>query len=376
MTLFKHSLKLILLALVVSFTACNEKYPDLPDGLYAEIITTKGTMLANLEYKKAPVTVANFVTLAEGTNTMVDSMYRGKKYFDGIIFHRVIDGFMIQTGDPTGSGMGGPGYKFADEFSEDLKHDKPGILSMANAGPNGNGSQFFITEVETPNLDNRHSVFGELVSGLEVQDSISNVERDANDKPLEDVAIETINIIRKGKDAKDFDASAVFLNSFAEIERKKEEAKAQLEKAKADFIEENKALDGEVKKLDTGVVMIFTERGDGTKPTVADHVLINYAGYFENGELFDTCIKEVAEKYGKYNEQRDAQGGYKPFAMIYNERAGLVPGFREAMLNMNLGDKARVFIPSYLAYGERGAPPVIKPNTNLIFDLEIVGLVE
>lgn len=375
MTLLKQTLKIFLLTLILSFTACNEKYPDLPDGIYAEFITNKGTMVANLEYKKVPVTVANFITLAEGTNTMVDSTYKNKKYYNGTIFHRVIDKFMIQGGDPTGTGTGSPGYKFNDEFNDELKHDKPGILSMANSGPNTNGSQFFITEIPTPNLDNRHAVFGELVLGLEVQDTISNVERDGRDKPLEDVVIQQVNIIRKGAEAKKFDANAVFLNSFEEIEKQKKEAEAKLEQAKADFLESDKALREKMETLPSGLGISVIEKGDGTKPTSEDKVLIGYAGYLEDGALFDTNYPEIAKVYGQYNPQRDAQGGYQPFPMIYNESAGLIPGFREAMLNMNVGDKARVYIPSALAYGERGAPPVIKPNTNLVFDLEITGIV-
>ncbi|WP_159024041.1 peptidylprolyl isomerase [Formosa sp. L2A11] len=376
MTLLKQSFKFLLLALMVSFTACNDKYPDLGDGMYAEIITNKGTMVANLEFEKVPVTVANFVSLAEGTNTMVDSIYKGKKFYDGILFHRVIDGFMIQAGDPTGTGSGGPGYKFPDEFNDSLRHNKPGILSMANAGPGSNGSQFFITEIPTPNLDDRHSVFGELVLGLDVQDSISNVKKDARDKPLEDVVIKTINIIRKGAAAKKFDANAVFLNSFAEIERKKEEADKKINDAKAAFLEKDKALRAAVKTSPTGLGMSTISEGTGVKPESTDNVLINYAGYLEDGSLFDSNYVEVAKEYGVYNPQRDQQGGYKPFPMIYNETAGLIPGFREAMLNMNIGDKVRVYIPSALAYGERGAGNVIKPNSNLIFDLEIVGIAE
>lgn len=376
MKLFKQSTKLFLLTLLVSFTACNDKYPDLEDGVYAEIITNKGTMVANLEFEKAPVTVANFISLAEGTNTMVDSTFKGKKFYDGIVFHRVIDGFMIQGGDPTGTGTGGPGYKFADEFNEDLKHDNPGILSMANAGPDSNGSQFFITEAATPNLDNRHSVFGELVLGLDVQDSISNVKGDGSNKPLEDVVIESVNIIRKGDAANKFDADAVFLDSFAEIERKEEEAEQKLNEAKSEFLANDKVLRANMKTLPTGLGMSIISEGDGVKPSSTDTVLINYAGYLEDGSLFDSNYAEVAKEYGVYNPQRDQQGGYKPFPMIYNETAGLIPGFREAMLNMNIGDKVRVYIPSALAYGERGAPPVIAPNSNLIFDLEIVGIAE
>ncbi|MGJ5643314.1 peptidylprolyl isomerase [Formosa sp. S-31] len=369
-------MKLFLLTILLSFTACNEKYPDLPDGMYAEIVTNKGTMVVNLEYQKVPVTVANFVSLAEGTNTMVDSMYKSKKFYNGTIFHRVIDKFMIQGGDPTGTGTGSPGYKFNDEFNDELKHDKPGILSMANSGPNTNGSQFFITEVPTPHLDNRHTVFGEVVEGLAVQDTISNVKGDARNKPLEDVVINEVNIIRKGAEAKKFDANKIFLNSFAEIEKQKKEAEEKLNAAKAEFLEGDKALRAKVKNFPSGLGMAMISEGTGVKPTAEDFVLIGYAGYLEDGSLFDSNDVEIAKTYGVYNPQRDQQGGYEPFPMIYNETASLIPGFREAMLNMNVGDKARVYIPSALAYGERGAPPVIKPNTPLIFDLEIVAIKE
>src|SRR5690554_2439266 len=145
MRLIKKAFGLVLLMLLVSATACKDEYPDLEDGLYTEIITNKGTMVLRLEYQKAPITVANFVSLAEGTNTLVDSAYIGKKFYNGLIFHRIIDEFMIQGGDPTGTGSGSPGYKFNNEISQDLLHDKVGTLSMANSGPNTNGSQFFIT---------------------------------------------------------------------------------------------------------------------------------------------------------------------------------------------------------------------------------------
>ena len=130
--------------------ACNNNNLDLDDGLYAEFKTSMGTMLIKLTYEKTPVTVANFVALAEGNHPKVDNDFKGIKFYDGIIFHRVIDKFMIQGGDPLGDGTGGPGYKFLDEIDLSLKHDKPGVLSMANSGPGTNGSQFFITEVATP----------------------------------------------------------------------------------------------------------------------------------------------------------------------------------------------------------------------------------
>ena len=370
--------KLFAVVLLTSLTAasCQDKYPDLEDGLYAEFITNKGTMLAKLYYDKTPVTVANFVALAEGKNSKVDTAYTGKKFYNGVTFHRVMDKFMIQGGDPTATGAGNPGYRFNDEFVEELKHDKPGILSMANSGPKTNGSQFFITEIPTPSLNNRHTVFGELVQGLNIQDTISNVKVGPGNKPVKDVTIVELNIIRKGSAAKKFNAPKVFDNYFIELEAAKKEEQALLEKTKDAFIAKNSQANGEVKKLESGLVMVFTKKGDAIKLSSQDRVLIDYAGYLEDGTLFDTSMAEAAKANGKYDEARDKKGAYKPFSMQYNTSARLVPGFREAMLNMNVGDEARIFIPSFLGYGSRGAGNAIPPNANIIFDLKIVGKVE
>ena len=189
--------------------ACDNNYSnyqDLEDGMYAEFNTSMGVMLIKLTYDKTPVTVANFVALAEGNHPKVDNDFKGKKFYNGIIFHRVIDKFMIQGGDPSGDGTGGPGYKFLDEIDLTLRHDKPGVLSMANSGPGTNGSQFFITEVPTPHLDGKHTVFGHVVKGIEIQDAISNVETAVADRPVKDVTINNLKIIRIGSDAKGFDA--------------------------------------------------------------------------------------------------------------------------------------------------------------------------
>lgn len=396
----KHTMKLLVLTLLVSFTSCSQKYPDLEDGLYAEFVTTEGVMVAKLFYNDVPVTVANFVALAEGTHPDVTDSLKGKPYYNGLTFHRVMDKFMIQGGDPTATGTGDPGYKFADEFANpDLRHDKPGILSMANGGANTNGSQFFIMEVPYPSLDafdangnlkpcdnprvSCHGVFGELVSGIDVQDSISNVKvAQGSNKPLEAVVIQQLNIIRKGKDAEAFNAAKVFTEGSPKLlERQQaiiDEAENKLKESAAiaseKFLQENASLEGKVEKSETGLVMIRTHESDGAKPSSQDKVLIDCAGYFEDGRLFYTTKKEVAQANNQFDERQDAAGAYKPFSMNYNETATLVPGFREAMLKMNVGDKVKVFIPSHLGYGASGRAPMIPPNTNLVFDIEVVGI--
>lgn len=160
-----------------------QKEAPLPDMIKVKIETTFGVIETELDAKEAPKTVENFVALVR------------KGFYDGIIFHRVIPGFMIQTGDPTGTGRGGPGYTFEDEFSPNLRHDKPGILSMANAGPNTNGSQFFITVAPTPWLDRRHSIFGRVTGGMEVVNAIVSVKRDPHDKPLEPISMTKVTIV-------------------------------------------------------------------------------------------------------------------------------------------------------------------------------------
>ncbi|MDG4716325.1 MULTISPECIES: peptidylprolyl isomerase [Winogradskyella] len=386
--MIKKALTTLIILVVLANISCQEKYPNLEDGLYAEFVTNKGTMLAKLHYDKVPVTVANFVALAEGNHPMVKDEYKGKRYYDSITFHRVVNNFMIQGGDPTASGMGDPGYKFPDEFHPDLKHDKPGVLSMANPGRDANGSQFFIMEKEWPSLDNRHAVFGQVIEGMDVHDSISNVKvinpRARNHKPVEDVVITKLNIIRKGKDAKFFDAPKVFEEEMPKMLEKREQQEAEAKKkaeelskkAREEFLQKNEEIKNSIIKSETGMEMAFTHKGDGVKPTPEQRVKIDCAGYFEDGTLFWTTWKEVAEKNGKYDETQDSRGGYNPFTMPYNETASLVAGFREAMLNMKIGDKARVYIPYHLGYGESGRAPLIPGKTNLVFDIELTAIAE
>lgn len=366
-----------LLSAMFVFFSCNSQkkaYKDLGDGLFADIETTQGNIIVKLNYKETPVTVANFVTLAEGKNTFVKAEYKGKPFYNGTIFHRVIKDFMIQGGDPTGTGMGEPGYRFEDEIVPTLRHDKKGILSMANAGPATNGSQFFITQVPTPHLDGRHTVFGETVKGLEVIDAIANTKTVMNDKPEKDIKINKITIIANGKDAKNFNAVKVFEDYFKEINKREREKEAKTKAAAAKFLEEVKTQEPQAKALPSGVKIFKLVDGKGKQPNHTHQVMVNYAGYLKNGTLFDSNVKEIEEAYGKYNSLREQQGGYQAFPMPYNTSAQLIPGFRDALLTMKVGDKIRVFIPAALGYGERGAGDVIPPNSDLIFDIEITDI--
>ena len=366
-----------LLSAMFVFFSCNSQkkaYKDLGDGLFADIETTQGNIIVKLNYKETPVTVANFVTLAEGKNTFVKAEYKGKPFYNGTIFHRVIKDFMIQGGDPTGTGMGEPGYRFEDEIVPTLKHDKKGILSMANAGPATNGSQFFITQVPTPHLDGRHTVFGETVKGLEVIDAIANTKTVMNDKPEKDIKINKITIIANGKDAKNFNAVKVFEDYFKEINKREREKEAKTKAASAKFLEEVKVQEPQAKALPSGVKIFKLVDGKGKQPNHTQQVMVNYAGYLKNGTLFDSNVKEIEEAYGKYDSLREQQGGYQAFPMPYNTSAQLIPGFRDALLTMKVGDKIRVFIPAALGYGERGAGDVIPPNSDLIFDIEITDI--
>ncbi len=363
----------LLLTLSVALFSCNDKYSELPDGLYAEIATGKGDIIVQLEFEKTPVTVANFVTLAEGKNTFVNEKFKGKPFYNGLKFHRVLANFMIQGGDPLGNGSGDTGYKFKDEIT-DLKHNGPGTLSMANSGPATNSSQFFITHVETPWLDGKHTVFGHVVeNGMETVNKI-----------VQDDAIVSITIIRKGEAAKKFDAVKVFSDYFAnESENLKkqalieaEEKRIYNEKFKA-VIEEKIAFHAKNKaastKTKTGLQYSIVKKGTGKKPANGAQIFIHYAGFFEDGTLFDSSIESVAQQFGKFDEVRSAQGGYNPIAFVAGTKHGMIPGFIEGIEQRYFGDKAILFIPSNLAYGEAGAGGgIIPPNSNLIFEIELL----
>ncbi|MFB9107532.1 peptidylprolyl isomerase [Flavobacterium gyeonganense] len=354
----KKSILLLLLA-VTSFYSCKNENSNLPDGLYADIETNKGHIIVSLDYKKAPVTVANFITLAEGKNEFVTKDYLKKKpFFDGLKFHRVIENFMIQTGDPEGTGSGDTGYKFKDEFS-DLKFDKPGVLAMANNGPGTNSSQFFITHVETPWLDNKHTIFGHVVDAK---------DQEVVNKILQDDTIVSVTIIRNGEEAKKFDAVKVFHDYFSEIA--KEQSKyAGVQKEKAASLN---ALKAKATKTNSGLQYVITEKGSGKKPAAGTQVYINYSGFLEDGTLFDSSSPEISKTFGKFIQAKADANGYQPIPFTAGSKQGLIPGFIEGIEQLSFGDKAVIFIPSHLAYGETGAGGVIPPNANIIFEIQLL----
>jgi len=375
---------LLVLAVILTAASCEDKYADVPDGIYAEIVTDKGTMFAELYYEATPLTVANYVALAEGDHPElgVDSL-KNKPYYDGLLFHRVIKGFMIQGGDFSGTGSGQVGYKFDQEIVDTLKHDEKGVLSMANAGPNTNGAQFFIMDKATPSLDGKYNVFGKVIEGLSVVDSIASVPVNAaaNNRPLEDVKMQTIRIIRKGKAAKKWDAPQVFTDIQEEKKAAAEKAAALAKERQAQApamiakkAEQLKEWRSKATKLkDSDVLVYKLEEGSGEQPEMGAQVEIEYAGFFADGNLFDTSSADTAQIYGNYNARKDQAGAYRAIPVKYDPATPMgAVGFKYAYLTMNYGDKIVAFVPSDLAYGERGAGKVIPPNTELIFEMEIL----
>ena len=331
---------LLILISILTLNSCNmNNYSDLSDGLYADIETSKGNIVLQLYFEQVPTTVSNFVALAEGNHPIVDEQHSGKPYYNGLKFHRVIENFMIQGGDPTGTGSGGPGYQFDDEFSSDLTHDGPGILSMANSGPGTNGSQFFITHVETPWLDGKHSIFGKVSSGLEIVDSVEQ----------EDI-IKNINIVRVGEDANNFDAPNIFenyLNNKSKIDDKKAEAEQ----------EAIKDITKGMKETESGIKYKISKKGTGDNAKTNDLLSVHYSLQLIDGSEIDSSF---------------TRGAPIEFTCGVGQ---VIKGWDEAMQLLNKGSKARLVIPSELGYGSMGAGNgVIPPNATLIFDVELVDI--
>ena len=329
---------LIILFLILN--SCNmNNYSDLSDGLYANINTNKGNIIVELYYDQVPITVSNFIALSEGNHPVVDDEFSGKRYYDGLKFHRVIENFMIQGGDPTGTGSGGPGYQFDDEFNDQLTHSGPGILSMANAGPGTNGSQFFITHVETPWLNGKHSVFGKLKSGQEVVDQIEQ----------EDI-IKKIDIIRIGDSAEKFNAPKVFEEYITN------KSQADIEKAEEEMRKLDELTSGMI-ETDSGLKYKISKKGTGSNAKINDILSVHYSLKLTDGSEIDSSF---------------TRGEPIEFTCGVGQ---VIKGWDEAMQLLNKGAKARLVIPSELGYGPAGAGNgAIPPNATLIFDVELVNI--
>ena len=307
------------------------------DGLYAKFNTSKGEILVNLEFEKTPGTVGNFVALAEG-NLENSAKPQGTPYYNGLKFHRVIPDFMIQGGCPQGTGTGNPGYKFDDEFHPDLKHDGPGVLSMANAGPGTNGSQFFITHIATDWFDGKHTVFGNVIEGQDVVDAVAQGD-----------VIESLEIVRVGADAESFNAIEAFRTFEGAREKRvaaeREAKKAELDKISAGFEE-----------TASGLRYQIIKKGEGKKAEKGHTVSVHYKGQLADGTVFDSSYKR--------NAPLDFQVGV----------GQVIAGWDEGICLLNVGDKARLVIPSDLGYGAAGAGGVIPPNATLVFDVELMDV--
>ena len=354
---------LLLITLLFLFDSCNDKYPELDSGLYANINTSKGNIIVKLEMDKTPITVANFVSLSEGNNTKVNEEYKGKPYYDGLIFHRVIDNFMIQGGDPSGTGRGGPGYSFKDEIT-DLTHSGPGILSMANAGPSTNGSQFFITHLKTPWLDGKHTVFGKVITGQNIVDSIAQ-----ND------TIKKIEIIRKGSLAKNFNAPDIFSNHFLEEEIANKEKLQKQNKIQGETAKKFAEQRLKAKMTNSELGYFISNNGKGEKVTKTNKAVLHYTVYFADGKFLETSNAETAKLLGVFDENRNETNGYQPLIADVSPQAQMIQGFKEGVKLLKVGDKATLFVPFNLAYGESGTRG-IPPKSDLIFEIEILDIIE
>jgi peptidylprolyl isomerase len=310
---------------------------NLADGLYAVMHTTKGDILLSLEYKKTPMTVVNFIGLAEG---ILNISNEGKPFYDGLTFHRVIEDFMIQGGCPNGNGTGGPGYTFPDEFDDSLKHDAPGCLSMANAGPGTNGSQFFITHVPTPWLDGKHTIFGHVQEGQDIVNSIAQGD-----------GLKSVEILRVGDEAKAFDVSR---ETFTQLVAKAEEKAVEREKQEAARIGselKNRWPDAIV--TESGLRYVVTQKGTGTKsPKSGQTVTVHYTGSLLDGRVFDSSVRRGTPAQFKIGE--------------------VIEGWNQALVTMTEGEKRTLIIPPQLGYGKMGYPGVIPPNSYLVFDVELI----
>lgn len=378
----------IILFLLISVTiiSCKPtKYSELKDGLYAEIKTNKGDILLELYADKVPMTVANFVSLAEGTNTRLTDSLKGKNFYEGIIFHRVVNNFVIQGGGFTPSGRKAPGYVFGDEFpkNEDgdllYKHKGFGVLSMANGGPKTNNSQFFITHRAIPHLDGKHSVFGKTTvnpnqlktiqtkfkDSLKISKAIDSVRMSVVNAITQGDTINTVEIIKIGSKANSFDASEVFdrqLRRFSNTEKERKAEELKVEQARySKYLEDkkiflNKMDEPKSTKTDSGLRILALKKTKGKKVDVDKPLTVNFTLYVADGTRVQSTL----------------DAGMKPFSFTLNDpQRPMIAGFKEGLLTMREGEKSRLFIPYYIGYGENAFGPFPK-KADLMFEIEVL----
>ena len=375
----------IIVILVVGCTPA--KYNGLKEGLYAEIQTNKGDVLLELYAEDAPMTVANFVSLAEGTNTKVTDSIQGKKYFDGIRFHRVVNNFIIQGGDPTETGRGTAGYRFGDEFTKDVNgkllhiHGDAGMLSMANGGPESNGSQFFITHRAIPHLDGKHTVFGKTVINilqlnalkLQIKDSlkrkksIDSLRMSVVNSIQQFDTINTVKIIRLGARANAFKAAEVFDNEFIRYAEGKKErnkkAKDADEERFSKYLENRttflaKMNESKAIKTASGLrILKLTSNPSGKKVVTNKPIKAHFTLYIADG----TKIQSTLDSGNPFVFQLD--DAEKP----------MITGFKEGAATLRVGEKARLFIPYYIGFGEAKYGP-FPAKSDLVFEVEILEI--
>lgn len=332
---------LILATAALAFSSTHAQTNPQPPGIYATFSTAKGEIVCQLEYEKTPLTVANFIGLAEG-KIKNNHKEAGEPYYDGLNFHRVIPNFMIQGGCPEGTGRGGPGYRFPDEIDPSLTHKGPGILSMANAGPGTNGSQFFITHKATPWLDGKHTVFGHVVKGQDVVDAIEKGD-----------ALNKVTITRVGEKANVFKADQ---EAFDALRANHEKAlQEKIEKNAAQQLKKIRTMFPKAEKTESGLMYVVDKAGTGPSPQQGATVSVHYTGKLLDGMVFDSSV----------------QRGHPIQLPIGTGR--VIPGWDEGIMLMKQGEKRTLVIPPHLGYGSRGTGP-IPPNSWLVFEVELINV--
>ena len=376
----------IFLIFVVFMRCTPKEYASLKAGIYAEIKTNKGNILLELYAENVPKTVANFIALVEGTNSKLIDSLKGKNFYEGIIFHRVVPNFIIQGGGFTPKGRRAAGYLFGDEFPRNeignvlYKHNDQGVLSMANAGPTTNNSQFFITHRAIPHLDGKHSVFGKTIinsvelkklqkihtDSLQLKKAIDVTRMAIVNKVSQNDTIHTVKIIRVGAKAKGFNASEIFdvevANFNKSLEDQLKEAHKVEEKIYAVYLEKKKAFliekeEAKAKETGTGLRILKLKKTKGKRVVATKNVTANYTLYIADGKRMQS-----SEDMGK------------PIVFDLNNRQKpMISGLREGLLSMRVGEKSRFFIPYAIGFGTQKSGP-FPAKSDLIFEVEILKI--